>query len=48
MHIIAYIYHWEHDTVMKLPCKERKMWVDMINLQKQAEGEAMKKATKKK
>lgn len=37
MHIISYVYHWERDTVWKLPITERKKWVKLIIKQKKAE-----------
>jgi hypothetical protein len=38
MHIIAYIYHWERDTIRKLGSTERKKWVELIMKQKDAEN----------
>jgi hypothetical protein len=37
MHILAYVYRWERDTLWKLPFNERKMWVKMIQDQKETE-----------
>lgn len=40
MHVIAYVYHWERDTVRNLSRGERRMWYDFIMEQKKAEREA--------
>jgi hypothetical protein len=45
MHIIAYVYHWGRDTVMKLTRSERKMWVDLILRQKESEKEEIERNT---
>lgn len=37
MHVIAYVYHWDRDTLMKLSRGERRMWKDLIVEQKKAE-----------
>lgn len=37
MHSLAYIYHWERDTVWSLPRNERKMWIEQIKEQRKAE-----------
>ena len=37
MHLLAYVYRWERDTIWKLRRSERKMWVDLIRKQKEAE-----------
>ncbi len=42
MHIIAYVYHWERDTLWKMPSRERRMWVSMINTQKKMENSSVK------
>jgi len=46
MHILAYVYHWERDTLWSLPIMERKMWVKMVHEQKEAENEAASNAGK--
>ena len=46
MHTIAYVYHWDRNTLWELSFKERRMWYDMIIKQKQAEEEALENATK--
>lgn len=43
MHVIAYCYHWDRDTVWSLSRFERKMWVAVIMKQKKAEQDALKK-----
>lgn len=48
MHIIAYVYHWDRDTLFRMSFKERAMWVKMIDIQNKAEGEAIKKSAPKK
>lgn len=48
MHIIAYVYHWERDTLWNMPSRERRMWVDLINTQKKMENSSMKEHTPKK
>lgn len=42
MHILAYVYHWSRNEVMRLTRSERKMWVNMIEQQKEAEAKQMK------
>jgi hypothetical protein len=44
-HCIAYVYHWERDTIMNLPRLERKAWVDIIMKQKEAEKEEIESST---
>lgn len=41
-HVIAYFYHWDRNTIMKLPIGERRKWFDLIREQKKAEADAMK------
>lgn len=48
MHIIAYVYHWDRNSLWKLPCKERRAWIRLIAKQKKAEGDAIKKSSKSK
>ena len=48
MHILAYIYRWERDTIMSLRRKERRMWVEMIKEQKEAENDEIEEAQNKK
>jgi len=43
MHTLAYIYHWDRDTIRNLSRSERKKWVDMIKMQHEKEREEMKK-----
>lgn len=40
VHIIAYIYHWGRSEILSLPINERKMYVEFIKEQKEAENEA--------
>lgn len=43
MHILAYIYHWGHDEIVKLPRSERVMWVKKIIEQKDKENRQVEK-----
>lgn len=43
MHLLAYFYHWDRDTLWNLSCRERRMWVKMIIAQKKMEAASMKK-----
>ena len=38
MHILAYCYHWDRDTLWSLPRSERKMWVEIVREQKKVEN----------
>ena len=38
MHILAYCYHWDRNTLWNMSRSERKMWVEMVLAQKKAEG----------
>ena len=42
MHIIAYCYHWDRDTIFELPRLERKMWAAIILKTKKAEADSIK------
>lgn len=42
MHILAYVYHWERDTIWEIPSRERRMWVKMIMTQKKMENDSIK------
>lgn len=43
MHILAYCYHWDRDTLWNLSRRERIMWVEMVLAQKKMESESLKK-----
>lgn len=43
MHILAYCYHWDRNTIVNLTRSERKMWVEMVRTQKEAEENAINK-----
>lgn len=45
MHIIAYVYHWDRNTLISITRSERKRWVDMILRQQEAEREEIEKST---
>ena len=38
MHILAYCYHWDRDTLWNMTRSERKMWVKMVLAQKKVEN----------
>lgn len=40
MHILSYFYKWDRNTVWNLNTKERKMWVDCVKDQIDAENKA--------
>ena len=42
MHVLAYCYHWDRDILWELTRSERRMWVKLVQLQKEAEAEAIK------
>ena len=43
MHAIAYVYHWDRNTLWSLPRNERKMWFNMIVEQRKSEQEQINK-----
>lgn len=40
MHVLAYVYHWDRNSLWNLPIKERRKWVDLVIKQRQAENDA--------
>lgn len=38
MHILAYCYHWDRNTLWNMSRSERKLWVKMVLAQKKAES----------
>ena len=40
MHVLAYVYHWDRNSLWNLQIKERRKWVDIVLKQKQAESDA--------
>nr|DAH50447.1 MAG TPA: hypothetical protein [Caudoviricetes sp.] len=42
MHILAYCYHWDRNTLWELSTRERKMWVGMVLTQKKLENDKLK------
>lgn len=44
MHILAYIYHWGRDEILKIPRTERRRWVERVIEQKKSENKAQNKA----
>lgn len=40
MHLLAYYYHWDRDTLVSLKSRERKMWVSMLREQIELENKA--------
>lgn len=41
MHILAYIYHWDRNSLWGLPILERRKWVEIVLEQKRQEQEAL-------
>lgn len=41
MHVLAYIYHWDRDSLWNIPISERRKWVEIVMQQKNSEREAM-------
>lgn len=42
MHVLAYLYHWDRNSLWDLPVNERRKWVSILREQQEAEQEAMK------
>ena len=40
MHVLAYVYHWDRNSLWNLPIKERRKCVDLVIKQRQAENDA--------
>lgn len=40
MHLLAYVYHWDRNSIWNIPLKERKRWVRLILEQNEKEKEA--------
>ena len=41
MHVLAYVYHWDRNSLWNLPINERHKWVDIVLKQKQAENDSL-------
>lgn len=41
MHILAYVYHWDRNSLWSIPVNERRKWVQIVTEQKEAEREAL-------
>lgn len=41
MHLLAYCYHWDRNTLWNLPKLEREMWAELVQEQLKAEKEAV-------
>lgn len=41
MHVLAYVYHWDRNSLWYIPIKERRKWVQIVTEQKEAEREAL-------
>lgn len=41
MHILAYCYHWDRNTLWEMSRSERKLWVKMVLAQKEAESKSV-------
>lgn len=37
MHLLAYCYHWDRNTIFNMGRQERKLWYKMVLAQKNAE-----------
>lgn len=46
MHILAYCYHWDRDSLWNMSRSERKMWVKMVLAQKKAETKGLDSSSK--
>ena len=42
-HIIAYVYHWDKNSIWNMSTTERRKWVEMIINQKRVEQESLEK-----
>ena len=40
-HIIAYVYHWDRDSIWNMSRNERQKWVEMIINQQNAERDSL-------
>ena len=47
MHLIAYVYHWDRDTLWEMSSGERRMWAKMILAQKRLENAPLEKMKNK-
>lgn len=45
MHIIAYCYNWSRDSLWDMSRSERKVWAEMVKMQKKAEADSIKGGT---
>lgn len=43
MHILAYYYHWDRNSLWDIPVTERQKWVSLLYDQLKAEKDALEK-----
>lgn len=43
MHVLAYVYHWDRNSLWNIPILERRKWVEIIMEQKEQERLALEK-----
>lgn len=42
VHLLAYFYHWDAASIMKMPIRERGEWCDILKAQIYEENKKMK------
>ena len=42
MHILAYCYHWPPERLWDMGRSERRMWAEMVRMQKEVEADSIK------
>lgn len=47
IHILAYTYHWSRESLWDMTRSERTMWVKLVQMQKQAESNALNNSSNK-
>ena len=43
MHILAYLYHWDRNSLWDIPISERRKWVSIVLEQQQREQDALER-----
>lgn len=41
MHALAYVYHWDRNSLWNMPIKERRKWVEIVLKQKEQERDSL-------
>lgn len=41
MHVLAYVYNWDRNSLWDIPLNERRRWVERVIRQKEEEAEAL-------